>query len=486
MSCRLQLAAVVVICVVLSMAGGCRPASQQPPHAEHEQHVHGEHEEQTSHLANQKPAPSAKDAKQILESGDIHEQTEVVEKLAKALPMLQGAEAQEAINQLSAVALNSEYPLELRRAAIEGAARGFNDLEGVRSLFKKLAANPDPQIREIAVGALESGAKHPLALELASTLANDKDPVVRATAIRVRTLLRAAGPGHEKVRELIAGLGEPRGDASAQAALRLVIMGGEDPSSVLGDLIQALETSTNPRQRHGIAMCLAMICAGENPQQKKFGRLARATKTVAVRLHPAVPEGVPALIRALQDPDPYVREIAAQGLGYVGDERGAPALGHALRDPVPAVRRRAAAALITVPAKAAQKDLQRAVKSDPDPVVRRYAVEALGWIEDDTVIPTLIAAASDSNPRVRRFAAQELGRRSASQALNALVSLFNDPDEDVRWQAVLAVGKLRDKRAVGALLKALDDPAPQVANAAERALQRLGIPRTREEYLETG
>jgi HEAT repeat protein len=54
------------------------------------------------------------------------------------------------------------------------------------------------------------------------------------------------------------------------------------------------------------------------------------------------------------------------------------------------------------------------------------------------------------------------------------VVLFEDPSEDVRWAAVVAAGELRDDETVPALIEAMRDPSPMVANAAERALQRMG------------
>jgi HEAT repeat protein len=38
----------------------------------------------------------------------------------------------------------------------------------------------------------------------------------------------------------------------------------------------------------------------------------------------------------------------------------------------------------------------------------------------------------------------------------------------------VAAGELRDEETVPALIEAMRDPSPMVANAAERALQRMG------------
>jgi len=491
MSWRLQLAVVGVLALLAIALAGCQPrateVAAQPGESQAEAgHEHDHEAEKPATQQEQEKKPSTAAAKKMLESDDARAQAQAVEALVQGIGMLSGAEAQEALAELGAVAASSERPLELRRLAIVGLSLVIDKNPEAATIIKKLAADQDPQIRQAVVEVLERLEPSPVALEIAAKLTQDTDPVVRAHAVRVHTLLKAAASKGKAYAELISALGNPEGDSSAQAAIKLIVAGGDNPKAVLPPLLQAFSTSPNARQRHAIALCIAMICAGENPQQRKFGQLAMTTKKVAVRLHPALTEGVPPLLKALRDPDHYVREIAAQGLGYIGDPQNPQRPLARLFDKSPSVRRRAASALITVPAKAAQPALERAAKSDPDPAVRRYAVEALGWIEDSSVVPSLIAAASDPSARVRRFAAQELGRRSAPEALEALVSLFSDPDPDVRWQAVLAVGKLRDKRAMDALIAALNDPVPQVSNAAERALQRLGVARSREKYLEQG
>jgi HEAT repeat protein len=307
---------------------------------------------------------------------------------------------------------------------------------------------------------------------------------VKAEAVKTQTLILAAKRVPSAYAALITSLGSPAGDSASQAAIQLVVRGREDPRGVLSALLTGFDASKDPRQRHGIAMCIGIVSAGPNPQQEQLAKLSKVIKVTSIKVHPPMKEGIPALLRGLADSDQYVREVSAQGLGWIGDQQSAPALGKALSDPVAGVRRRAASALVNVPAKAAQPQLEAAALKDSDGDVRRFAVEALGWIGDDTVAPALIAATRDREARVRRFAAIELGRRKAGQAVDALLTLFRDKDPDVRWQAVLAVGELRDPRATEALVHALDDPAAQVATAAERALQRLGIASTREKYLE--
>jgi len=292
---------------------------------------------------------------------------------------------------------------------------------------------------------------------------------------------------------LINLLGVYEHDLSAKAAIKLTVMGRE----TVPELIRALKTSRNADQRHGAAMVLAMICGGASPKQQMFAELAHAEIKPAFQKAPPLPDrrAVEPLIDALlHDDSAKVREISAQGLGYLGDVRATPALAEALtKDPSETVRRRAAAALITVPAHSVRQDLEKAARSDKSAAVRRYAAEALGWIGSPLVAPALIEIIKDDAPEVRRYAAVQLGRLAEEgklsqklhyQALLALVELFDDENSDVRWAAVMSVGKLRDKAAVRLLVKALDDPVPMVSHAAERGLQKLGIAQRKAEEFE--
>jgi len=138
---------------------------------------------------------------------------------------------------------------------------------------------------------------------------------------------------------------------------------------------------------------------------------------------------------------------------------------------------------MALPAAPAASQLADAATQDESEDVRRFAVLSLGAIGTPEVIPALTEACKDKSANVRRYAATELGRiadPSAVEALAAMLGKAPDPDPDVRWAAVVALGKIRDRRASDVLVQSLSDPSPQVANSAERALQKLGISRREE------
>jgi HEAT repeat protein len=77
--------------------------------------------------------------------------------------------------------------------------------------------------------------------------------------------------------------------------------------------------------------------------------------------------------------------------------------------------------------------------NDPDPTVRNVAVTYLGIVRDDpkTEVAGLIKALADENAEVRQAAAAALGEYGAlaEPAIPALKNASNDPDEEVRREA---------------------------------------------------
>jgi HEAT repeat protein len=419
-------------------------------------------------------AESVKEAKKGLAAANPEKAIDAVSNLAKCLDDPDKALAKQAAEALINEAKTNKLP-EVRTAAIGALSAKADQFADV---LIALTRNDNPRAQAAAIGALvrsKPGSKGEARLV---ELTQDPRPEIKRIAVTTLMSLRA-GAGSNEIVALIAELGNPEGDASAQAAINIKIK-GRPAVPYLADVIKK---SPNARQRHAAAMCVALICAGTNPAQERFGAAAHVTKKGLFNPEKCDPAGVPILIGALSDTEPMVREIAAQGLGYLGDVRACPPLAKALRDTDVHVRRRAAAALVTLPAKSIQPSIEEAALKDPDVRVRRFAVEALGWIGDDSVSEPLARAAADRAAEVRRYAAMQLGRLAPTlskgphslTAMDALVKLFKDSDEDVRWAAVQAVAALHDKRAAQYLVAALDDPVPQVSNAAEAGLQKLGI-----------
>lgn len=476
-----SLVALAVLPGYLSLTG-CKattpPAKeQQSTKAEEHDHEHEraheqkpdneqQRDEQSKEKAGPQPPQTLEQAIAAAHSPTPEERMNGMQLLGQFMDRGTAEEAAKARAELLKAAKEDPEP-EVRAAAV---AAFSNQADKEYEFLAHYADDPESAVRTAALKAL--GGSSPGSKGEAKLIEVSKtgDAATKAAAVDALTYLRSQHSDTE-LAGLVSQLGDPEGDASAKAAIEVKLKG----AVALPYLREVLNTSKNPRQRHAAAMCVALICAGKNPRQQAFAASVKATHREAKNIPDANLAGLPILEKAIRDPEPMVREIAAQGLGYLGSDRCAAPLAAALKDPDTFVRRRAASALVTTPAKSVQKQIAEAATTDPDPTVRRYAIEALGWIGDETVVGALTRGTKDPSPDVRRHAAIQLGRIRRPEALDPLLNLFTDPDEDVRWAAVQAVGNLRDRRATPYLVKALNDPVAQVANAAETALTKLGI-----------
>jgi len=490
------LAVVIAILLASWLIGGCKEAVGpiQPVQVHH----HEEDEEAEETRRELPPPPkisesrdSAKrvdkldEALKLVENPDPKKKEKGINNLGQLLAT--GTPTQRRASQAKLRELLHSSNASLRRQAASALGRRF---EQTYPLLLEALNDKDTSVLIGVLHVLSQHAGKPSLIRRVRELLNHPD--YRVSSAAVSALLEMYSRSKD-VAGLINLLGVSEHDLSAKAAIKLSVMGRE----TVPELIRALKTSTNADQRHGAALVLSMICGGTSVKQRRFAELAQAEQLPAYQKAPPLPDrrAVEPLIDALRhDDSAKVREISAQGLGYLGDARAAPALAEALtKDPSETVRRRAAAALITVPAHLVRRDLEQAARNDESAAVRRYAAEALGWIGSPLVVPALIDVTKDEAPEVRRYAAIQLGRfaeeeklseKLHNQVLLALINLFDDEDSDVRWAAVMSIGKLRDRATVGLLAKALDDPVPMVSHAAERGLQKLGLAERKAEEFE--
>ncbi|MEN6544772.1 MAG: HEAT repeat domain-containing protein [Armatimonadia bacterium] len=470
-----------------------------PSTAGHDKEAEAKAEEQAKEKEKKKeeaPKVTLAQIKSMISSEDSHGVQKGLEELQKMVVTQRDAQLRKPMVDYVMTLARTDRREQVRAGAV-GILQGVEGLEP-EPIIAISKTDRSPDVRKAALLAL---AKFPPGGVVEQTLrqyAKDPDPGLRSMAIISLTQMLAAS-GKAGNEQLVMLLGQPDNDASAKAALTLHAQG----TPALPFLIKTLYESKLGPQRHAAAMCIGLICAGYNPSIDIFARQAQTTHRQIMGDRKANLTGLQPLLWALKnDPYPATREIAAQGLGYLGDATAAAPLAAALKDPDAYVRRRAAAALITVPAAPVVPQIASAATTDKVPEVRRFAVEALGWVGSPAVVPALNQATLDRDASVRRDAAIQLGRIAAPakeakqaplapevatsivQSLSAMLDETADPDPDVRWAAVVALGKLHDKASQRVLVRALSDPSPQVSNSAERALQRLGVARQESEGFE--
>jgi CubicO group peptidase (beta-lactamase class C family) len=158
-------------------------------------------------------------------------------------------------------------------------------------------------------------------------------------------------------------------------------------------------------------------------------------------------------VRELGDPDPLVREKAAESLGSVrpvadGTVR---VLAGALADADPFVAGAAAASLAAFGRRSAAA-LAAALRAEraETRLSAAIALARLGPAAEEAV-PGLIEAAKDQDPNVRWCVVVALGNagKRAKVALPVLLEALEDGDADVRWGASRAIAKIDPETARG-------------------------------------
>jgi HEAT repeat protein len=173
-------------------------------------------------------------------------------------------------------------------------------------------------------------------------------------------------------------------------------------------------------------------------------------------------EGMVALTRTLDDPDPEVRRMATAVLGHLGRRAtiAGLALARAARDPDEPVRSLAIPGLV----RAGAFPVLAGMLKDPSDDVRLRAADALGRLGPRAAkaAPAVIAALEGQGPRTRAAMISALGRIGANDAaaLSVLLASLDDPAREIREAAARAlrefVGPHRDA-VLPALLKAMND-----------------------------
>jgi HEAT repeat protein len=279
---------------------------------------------------------------------------------------------------------------------------------------------PEPRIGEPAI---DLDAEH----QRLPSAQRELMPLMEAFKRQGATLAKALRDSDLQVRLLTQRALEELGNARMRlypGEPQPVAEQGEEASST-EPLLQTLQTALP---------ILVEDVADSNVQTR------RGTIDTLEALGPAAGPEVPALARALADPDRFVRWAAARTLGKIGAGEKAvtvPGLAHLLFDPDLGVRLSASQALDRYgpAAEEAVPELIQATRTS-DAEMRIAAMHTLEKIGAGAkgAVPAVAAALSDPDAAVRRAAAQTLGQFGAlaASAEPALRKAMDDPDSDVR------------------------------------------------------
>ncbi len=175
------------------------------------------------------------------------------------------------------------------------------------------------------------------------------------------------------------------------------------------------------------------------------------------------------LIACLADDHPAVQQKAVNGLIRIGSESVLHRAVALLRD-APAVRMMAIE--IIRHARSASLDALRPALTSPDPSVRKLVVDALGYRSNPEAGTWLVSMLNDSDLNVRAAVAKALGRLRLSDAVPGLITMLGG-DEWTVFFAASALAEIGDPSAIPALLDVLRRDMPAAACAAIEAIGRL-------------
>ena len=190
------------------------------------------------------------------------------------------------------------------------------------------------------------------------------------------------------------------------------------------------------------------------------------------------------LTRLLADPDPRMRQVAANLLGnQLTDQSLVDQLLHAaIHDPAYTVRRAALSSVIRLRPDDLASLLEPFIAMQtPGERVKPLAIAALARISGDSFVPQLLALSHAANDRVRRTALQGFSTAGRNQkvVLDRLLDALHDQDKVDRLTAIQVLAVRKDAEAVEQIRQLIaTEELPDVLRAAKSALQAITAPQS--------
>ena len=194
------------------------------------------------------------------------------------------------------------------------------------------------------------------------------------------------------------------------------------------------------------------------------------------------PSAMQVILKALQDPRPETRRIAAEMLGYMGSPLAAPDLIERLSDDNASVRAAATKSLADLGARTAIHEIILGL-DDPDDPVREETLASLPKMGIDSspeLIRTLERLLKDNNVRIRAHAAVVLAYLGEVNSAHALLArMLKSPELGKRQIALDAIHHIAVNASEGFplmmkfVLGALEDPSPIIRREAIQILSTL-------------
>jgi HEAT repeat protein len=329
------------------------------------------------------------------------------------------------------------------------------------------------------------------------------EPLVRALNDDYWIVRRGAGDalskiGYPAVPSLIKMLENVEEDVRRETERALVLIGEPAVRPLLDALIHE-----NAQVRKRSVQTLGLLQSPEAlpaiiSALKDSDPLVRQEAALSLAGY-ADPVSVTPLIELLKDEHGYVRMAAVETLCIIGQEAIDPLI-HALGDGDEQLRQRSSFALVTIGSPAVDR-LIDSMQSE-NPAVTRSCAWILGRIGDNKAIPHLVLVTGHQDRYVRREVCDSLAamgdaavlpltrsfrdgeilvRHCAMEALwmigtpavEYVADLLTDPSPDVRKRAALLLGEIGVRSAIDPLSRLLGDENPSVRRVAFEAIEMI-------------
>jgi HEAT repeat protein len=352
------------------------------------------------------------------------------------------------------------------RAAICRVLGWIGGSQAVHTLVGLLDADPDTaRVAASSLASLGAEAEAELLLALA-----------QSSSERRLLILPIVGRRSSATAQLIDCLTDPNPSVRALACEALGRTGDERIVPLL------FERLGDPDARVSQGAVAAIQAIGGAEVERRAAEIARSgdarsrRPVLRILAYFGSPATLPLFLEAMGDPDDRVRDVAANGLAAIDDERAREALFEASNHPSPRTRATALRGLgQTDPSERAWQRLLAAL-SDPDAWVRYYSVQALSRLGIRTSAAPIAALLGDPAGHVRVAAIDALARLRGSDALDALHDALTSHDADVVRAALMAVGIVRNPSSIARVTEALRAPDAATRLVALSAIAEFDSP----------
>jgi HEAT repeat protein/cyclophilin family peptidyl-prolyl cis-trans isomerase len=359
------------------------------------------------------------------------------------------------------VALLKDREARVRRRAALAIGR-TRVAAGAAPLAELLAAEPEPEVRQMAAFAL--GLLHDAAAAPALTTAlNDSEPLVQGRAAEALGLI-----GHKPAADAIAAMMQTHLKAGA-----LTDIAPDDLEHPKAAPVEAVRLGAYALVRLAAFDALAATLTDGGRPISRWWPVAYAFRRVGDA------RAGPILLALLNGPGTYTRAFAARGLGAVKETRAVqPLVAVLANDGEPVnVRIEAVRSLAELAAAPAVEPLIKIVTTPKvDANLRLEAITALGELRAPAAVELLVDLLTDQWPSIRAAALTGLARTDPDTFITAISGLDPDPHWSVRAALATALGGLGAERSQARLAVLLEDRDQRVIPAVIRALVAASAP----------